>query len=370
VDFQHGGNIWAADREKGLALQKVIDFSANINPLGPPPAVLKLLREKINYIQFYPESQAKSLCEAYAEKLGVNAGQIIFGNGASELITLFFQAIRPRQVLLPAPVYSDYARAASSAGSKVNFFFARDNFAYSLELLEEEISNSRPDALVFCNPNNPAGVFWEDVTPLLKASAEKGIPFLLDASFLPFTGVEWFRWQENNRFLSFLQDEAAVNGFQLFLVFSLTKIFALPGLRLGFGVGPSSLIKELKAAKDPWSVNSLAQLAGFECLRNQAYIKKSVALVEWERKYLYHGLKKIPGLKPFPSSANFLLCDCRRTGLSAAEIAAALAPKGLLIRDAGNFAGLDRFYFRVAVRKRGENRRLVRELRLLLLGPA
>lgn len=369
MDFEHGGNVWAADREKGLALQKVIDFSANINPLGPPPAVLKLLREKIDCIQFYPESQAKSLCEAYAEKLGVNAGQVIFGNGSSELITLFFQVIRPGQVLLPAPVYSDYARAASSAGSKVNFFFARDNFAYSLELLEEEISNSRPNALVFCNPNNPAGVFWEDVTPLLKTSAEKGIPFLLDVSFLPFTGVDWLRWQENNHLLSFLQDEAAVNDFQLFIVFSLTKIFALPGLRLGFGIGPSSLIKKLRAARDPWSVNSLAQLAGFECLRDQAYVEKTVTLVEQERKYLYHSLEKIRGLRPFSSSVNFLLCDCRRTGLSGAEIAAALAPKGLLIRDAGNFTGLDQFYFRIAVRKRGENRRLVEALRLLL-GPA
>ncbi|MEW6274396.1 MAG: threonine-phosphate decarboxylase [Bacillota bacterium] len=364
MEFEHGGNVWAVNGQKELAPRKVIDFSASLNPLGPPPGVFRLLREKIRYLQYYPEPYARTLCSAWAETLGVSADRVIAGNGASELISLFFRAAGPRRVLLPAPTYSDYARAALAAGSRVEFFFSPDKFAYPLESLARELTRSRCDALVFCNPNNPTGVFWEDVTLLLQETAAKGIPFLLDASFWPFTGTRWSAWRKKN--FSFLQEETG--HFQFFLVFSLTKIYALPGLRLGIGVGPPALIKKLKAANDPWSVNVFAQLAGLACLREQNYLKETVALVEKEREYLLRGLGKLPGLVLFPSRANFLLGDCRRTGRTGSEIAAALAKKGVLIRDARNFAGLDEYYFRLAVRKRSENRHLLRALKQVLSG--
>lgn len=364
MEFEHGGNIWTINSQKELAPRKVIDFSASLNPFGPPPGIFRLLREKIRYLQYYPEPYARTLGSACAEKLGVSADQVIVGNGASELISLFFLTTRPRQVLLPAPTYGDYARAARAAGSKVEFFFSPDQFAYPLEALAREFTRSRCDALVFCNPNNPTGVFWEDVTPLLRETAAKGVPFLLDASFWPFTGIGWAAWREKNRLLSFLQEET--DHFQFFLVFSLTKIFALPGLRLGIGVGSPVLIKKLKAANDPWSVNVFAQLAGLACLREQNYLKETVALVEKEREYLCRSFRKLPGLVVFPSRANFLLGNCRRTGRTSSGIAAALAKKGVLIRDASNFAGLDEYYFRLAVRKRSENRHLLRALKDVL----
>lgn len=362
MDFQHGGNVWTADGEKGAVPQKVTDFSANLNPLGPPPGICGLLRKKIACLQFYPEPYARTFCAACAAKLGVGADQVIAGNGASELISLFFWATRPRRVLIPAPAYSDYARAALAAGSEVEFFFSGEDFAFSLETLARQAALARCDALVLGSPNNPTGVFWEDLTPLLKELAVKKLSLLLDASFLPFTGVAWPAWREQNRFLSFWQEDVRRNGGGLFIVFSLTKIFAFPGLRLGLGFGPPALIQKLKGATDPWSVNTPAQLAGPACLREEAYVQKTVAYVEKERKYLERGLKRIPGLKVFPSRANFLLVNCRRTGRTGAEIAAALAAKGLLIRDAGNFPGLDEFFFRLAVRRRSENRYLLRAL--------
>lgn len=362
MDFQHGGNVWIVDGEKGPVPQKVIDFSASLNPFGPPPGICGLLRKKIDYLQFYPEPYARTFCAACAAKLGVGSGQVIAGNGASELISLFFWATRPRRVLIPAPAYSDYARAAFAAGSEVKFFFSGEDFAFSLETLAREARLSRCDALVLGNPNNPTGVFWEEITPLLEGLAAKEFSLLLDASFFPFTGLAWPAWRERNRFLSFWQEDARRAHAGLFIVFSFTKIFAFPGLRLGIGIGSPALIQKLKAANDPWSVNTLAQLAGLACLREEAYVQKTVAYVEKERKYLERGLKRIPGLVIFPSRANFLLINCRRTGRSSSEIAAALAPKGLLIRDAGNFPGLDEFFFRLAVRRRSENRYLLRAL--------
>lgn len=360
MDCEHGGNVWSVDRQSP---ERVYDFSANLNPLGPPAGVLDLLREKIGFVGFYPEPRARTLRLALAERLGLAEESVIVGNGASELISLFFLVQRPERVLIPAPTYGDYARAALSAGGEVdNFFFDTADFSCPLEVICEELARRCPDAFVFCNPNNPTGVFWEDVLPLLEVASAVGTSLLLDASFLPFTGVDWLDWPGREEFLPFWRDGALPGRGFPFIVISLTKIFSLPGLRLGFGVGPPPLIEKMEAARDPWSVNSLAQLAGLQCLREGDYLARSLALVGEEREYLYRGLKEQAGLRPFASRANFLLVDCRGTSMKAAEIASALLEKGVMIRDAGNFPGLDEFYLRVAVKKREENALLLKEL--------
>jgi len=358
MTYTHGGNIWHTDQKTGLAPREIIDFSVNLNPLGPPAAVLQLLKEKIDFIGFYPEPQARTLRLAVARSLGLPAEQVIVGNGASELISLFFWVLKPKEVLIPAPAYSDYTRAAYSAGSKVKNICLDppDDFAAQLEAVNMEVDRQRPDAFVFCNPNNPTGYFWEDISPLPQTAAVSKTPFLLDISFLPFVDLNWKDWLKQNNLKILSADMTEVN---YFLVHSLTKIFALPGLRLGVGVGPAPLISKMEAAKDPWSVNSLAQLAGLQCLREEDYLQKSREVVRCERDYLYEGLKKLPGLRPFPSQTNFLLVNCAQTGKSAAQIAAASADEGILIRNADNFAGLDDSYLRVAVRNRKENSRLL-----------
>lgn len=362
MNYEHGGNIWTQDPETGIVPRDILDFSVNLNPLGPPGDVLKLLRKRIGFINYYPESRARTLRLAAAGRLGLSGEQVIVGNGASELISLFFWVLRPKKVLVPAPAYGDYARAALCAGSRVeNLFFMPDGFVLSREAIAGELSRQKPDALVFCNPNNPTGAFWDDITPLLEEK-DKKTSFLLDASFLPFTGADWPGWLKQDGLKSCWSEREDGNGC-LFLVLSLTKIFALPGLRLGIGIGPPALIKKMEAARDPWSVNSLAQLAGLQCLREEDYLAKSLAVVERERQYLYKGLKNIPGLKPFPSRANFLLVNCRQTGVNAAGITEALAGEGIHVRNADNFTGLDDFYLRVAVKKRKENFVLIKTLR-------
>lgn len=366
-EFRHGGDVWssraggAGAGPAGLTPLDVIDFSANINPLGPPARVRELLRANAGLVRFYPPPGAPALSAALNREFGAGAECVLAGNGASELIALFFWVLRLRRVLLVAPTYTDYLRAARAAGCAVEFFNPRGEFAFPLPALAEKVRRSRCDALVFCNPNNPTGVFWDDLTPLLEAAREKKVSFLLDLSFFPFTGEDWAAWAGKNRLFSYLDSP-------LFLVVSLTKIFALPGLRLGFGIGTEGLVRKMRAAKDPWSVNVLAQLAGLACLEEKEYLKKTVTLVNKEREYLAKGLGRIPGLKVYPSRANFLLVDSRRTGVSGAELAAALAKKDILVRDAGNFRGLDAFFFRVAVRKRKENRILLRAVREVLAG--
>lgn len=376
VNYEHGGNVWAASRKLGIEPQKILDFSANINPLGPPPRVIELLKEKIHHlVTLYPEPQAYSLAQAVAEKLDLPSECVIIGNGASELISLFFLILRPRKVLIPAPTYGDYARAARSVGAgtinlvpeekigpapgkrpktaEIAHPTPEDMWGSQLELVKGEVERLHPEALVICNPNNPTGVFQEDVSPLLEIKT----PCLLDTSFLPFAIPNWMDWLKNN-FSRLRSDEAP-----LFIVCSLTKIFALPGLRLGFGLGPPDLVKKMELARDPWSVNSLAIEAGMACWEETEYLKRSFELVRRERDYLIRSLAELPGLNPFPSRANFLLVNCRKTGRTAAEIAEAAAAKRCLLRNADNFAGLDKYYLRLAVKKRKENRLLLEILK-------
>lgn len=362
IPVEHGGNVWSISRRLGKSPAEILDFSANLNPLGPPPAVMKLFsqtRKIIRYASFYPEPRAQSLRLAVAQKFGLAPGEVIIGNGASELISLFFSVLRPRKVLLPAPTYGDYARAAHAARCKVeNLFFEADDFVSPLEVMAREITRRQPEAFAFCNPNNPTGTFWEDIAPLFGAREKTFL--LLDISFLPFTRVDGLTWLKQNNLLPFRK--GTTGKAPVFFVLSLTKVFALPGLRLGIGFGPPSFIEKMEAARDPWSVNALAQAAGLQCLEERAYLVKSFELIRREREYLYRSLKKL-GLKPFPSQANFLLMDSRQTGLRAAEIAYALAERGCLIRNADNFPGLDKFYLRAAVKKRRENHTLLQMLK-------
>lgn len=353
----HGGNVWEAAARINTQPEKIIDFSASLNPLGPPPEVVRLIKKNIRYVQYYPEPGAKRLRAALARWLGVPENSVIVGNGASEIISLFFWVLQLEKVLLPAPVYNDYARAARAAGSAVeNISFWPDGNATFLARAAGRLIDNRSKALVFCNPNNPTGLFWEDMQLFLAESLARGAALLLDLSFLPFTSPDWLSWLKENC-LPFIEKRYWESN--LLIVLSLTKIFALPGLRLGVALGPPPLVRKLEAARDPWSVNVLAQLAGQQCLQAESYLVKTLALVQRERGYLYRSLKKLPGLVPFSSAANFLLVDCRQTGLEAAQIAARLAPGGYLIRPLADFEGLDAFYLRLAVRKRSENQQLL-----------
>ena len=357
----HGGNVWAAARTYGFDPEAILDFSANLNPLGPPAEVLKLLGEHLMAIRHYPEPRGGRLRKALASIHRVPPTGAVVGNGAAELIYLVARILAPKTALIPGPTFSQYERAVAAAGGKADYFplDPGSDFALPTGRLAARLREARYDLLVLCNPNNPTGTMLppEEVEFLIRQAKRAGTLVLLDESFLEFTeqgdpdARRCSDWPEN-----------------LFVLRSFTKMYALPGLRLGYGVGPERLIEKVEAARDPWSVNALAQWAGLRCLEESEHVQKTRRVVREYREALRRSLSLLPGVKPYPSAANFILCDLKASGLTAPEVRDRAARCGVLIRDCSNFPCLDDYHIRVAVRLPEENRRLVEALNIALSG--
>ncbi len=343
----HGGNIYHASRETGIPVGSIVDFSASINPLGVPESVARVIRENISQIEHYPEPFALSLADHVGKHLDVDPRMILCGNGSTELIYLVVRALAPRRVLVPAPTFSEYERACRmiTGTSCVHFFLPReDGFAPDIEAFSASLQEC--DMAFLCNPNNPTGNLLDRdaVLEAADAAGRRGCYLVVDEAFIEFTPGR-----------SVVHDVA--ENAHLIVLRSLTKYYALPGLRLGYGVMPESVMRRMMAHKEPWTVNSLAQQAGIAALDDQAYRQRTGAVVaEWKRE-LETGLDALK-IERVPSSANFCLVRME----NAPEAVHSLRNQGILVRDCSNFVGLDGSDVRIAVRTGEENDALLKEL--------
>jgi len=344
----HGGDLVRAARQWNPAGGELLDFSSNVNPLGPPSGLIEYLSETLTEIVNYPSPQARELREDLAFFLDVPLRQLLLGNGANELIHLLILWHRPRRVLVPAPAFSEYERAAVLAGSLVERYPLRPGEHIDPVFLESRLEQG--DWLVICNPSNPTGMLHQrcDLLKLLAAAEKRDASVMIDESFIPLSG----RPEES------LRDR---QNAKLWVVISLTKLWALPGLRLGCLIGPESEVEKLTRWGDPWRVNILAQAAGTYCLEKKDYLAETLDLIEKERNFLSIKFKETGCFRVFNSAANFLLVQGTDPAFNVAAFQDYLARRGVLIRRADNFYGLDQSYFRVAVLKRANNLRLIRE---------
>lgn len=351
----HGGDLAAAYARWDPAAGELIDFSSNINPLGPPAGLLEHLEKALPDIVAYPAPQARELRRKLALFFNLPEQRLLLGNGANELIHLLMLLLRPRRVFVPAPSFSEYERAAKLAGAIVERFPLPPGGEPDYTSLIDQLSQG--DLLVFCNPNNPTGKLFRrsDLLPLIEAAEERGAKVLLDESFIPLTG-------------SVGESLRDLKQKHLWVVISLTKIWGLPGLRLGCLVGPVEEIAEISRWGDPWRVNFLAQKAGLYCLEQKHYIAETLKLIAEERAYLVTQIKATGAFQVFEAAANFLLIKGLDPEFKVERFQADLAQIGLLVRRADNFPGLDQRYFRIAVRKRAENERLVKAINSWLQG--
>jgi threonine-phosphate decarboxylase len=347
-EFDHGGTVFAVARELGVAPEAIIDFSASINPLGPAPGVREALAAAFDRLGHYPDDSAAELTAALAAWHGLDPAQVGVANGSTELIYLLPRLVAGSRALIVAPPFSEYARALSRAGWQVDYFFLSpaDGFALSLPDLAERLATGY-DLLILANPGNPTGALvpLAQVTSLLEACRQAGTFLVLDEAFMDFC-------EEASA-----KRLVAGSGGALVLR-SMTKFFAIPGLRLGYALAAAGIIARLRELREPWSVNSLAQVAGIASLADPAYAARTRAFVAAERDWLAARLAELPGLAVFPSAANYLLVELT-DGTSADALAARLRQERLLVRACGNFPGLDSRFFRVAVRARAENERLL-----------
>lgn len=353
--FEHGGNIHAAQRSKEK--EKILDFSANINPLGLMSAIKTALSENIDSIINYPDAEAHDLTRAIKTFYQIKAENLVLGNGAAELLYIFCQIVRKKIAYIPVPTFSEYERAALSADMTIQYFLTTpvDDFALDYQRMQKEFPEN--SILFLGQPNNPTGNLLtkpEKVLELIEWASHKKSFVLIDESFIDFLSPDFSFKKYINRYDN------------LVIINSLTKMFAVPGLRLGFGLFPKELQKKMNAAKDVWNVNTLAQIAGTIALNNHEYIAQTKVVLKELRQNFLQELEKYPQIKVYQGSVNFFLLDISATKYTSGELRAKFFAHNILIRDCSNYVGLDKNYVRIAVRTAKENQEFLSVLNQLL----
>lgn len=357
---KHGGNVYEAMRRLGGERTDFLDFSANINPLGLSPSIRTSLEQAMDAIVCYPDPEAVELKQAIAKCYRRQEEQIEVGNGAVELIYLLCRALEPRRVLLPSPTFGEYAAGARSVGvlMKEILLDAKVGFKPDVETLARTLR--KRDLMFFCNPNNPTGVVLtrEELEPLVVAAERVGAWIVVDESFIDF------RLEREIESCKTLLDRYS----SVMVLHSLTKFLAIPGLRLGFLLGHNNTIARLRVLRDPWNVNTMAQIAGVVGLADLDFRRRTVELVRTEKAFLFTEFQKLSGCRPLSPSVNFMLTDIGESGRDAKQLQEALWSHRIMIRDCGSFAGLSSRYIRVAVKGPEENHQLIQIMKMLFCG--
>ena len=341
----HGGDVWA--------FFPVIDFSSNVNPLGPPEKVLKAVGDSLWMVSYYPDDRGAELRRAIAEHTGAEEWSLIMGNGSTEIIKTFAEAFihKGDRVVIPCPTYSEYLYQARVRGAEVELLKPGEGFSFAHETVAEALE-TRPRVLFLCDPNNPTGRSLGErmLRRLIEEAWEKEVLVLLDEAYVEFSERPPFKepWEYDNLLVSR----------------SLTKLYALPGLRLGYGVAGEEIAASMERLRMPWNVNVLAQVAGVEALRDVGFVRGTLRFLERERRHLQRGLGRL-GLDPLPTEVNFFLVKLK-DGMSSPGLREELLRRGILVRDCSSFKGLGESYIRVSVRLRDENQRLIKEIKGLM----
>ena len=356
--YFHGGNVWEISEKYNIPVDQLIDFSISTNPLGAPKTSLENIRQNLNLIQHYPDPDHEWLLEAFANSAGVEPDNVIVGNGSTELIYLFTEVFLESgyEAVIPVPTFSEYKAAIERFGGNIVFINcdSAKNFQLNIEELEKAISK-KTRILFLCNPNSPTGWLYEkgDILRIIKLAAEENVMVFLDEDYIDFV-------DDSKRYS---MAEYVRDYDNLFVLRSLTKFFCLAGVRIGFGIGSPDLVKILKNAKMPWSVNSLAMFGAAEAVKDKDFIKKSRILLSNSKRPLREMFKTIPWLNVYPSETNFLLVEIIREDLTSTQLREGLAKRGLLIRDCKDFDGLNNKFFRVTVRRPEENKKLIEQIK-------
>jgi threonine-phosphate decarboxylase len=348
--MKHGGNIREIVEKYGIEKSEIIDFSANINPLGYPPCVERIILNNLSSIKSYPDSEAKELREVLSELLNIEYEKIVIGNGSTELIYLLCKVFSGCIFLTLEPTFSEYETAARNFWGKVRRLqlMEEDEFQLALNSL---IRNMRGVDVVFlCNPNNPTGGIIKrvDLEKLLWEAEKMGIFVVVDEAFIDFV--------PNPKEFTMLSEKMRWEN--LMVLRSLTKSFALPGLRIGYGIGGRSIVEKLYSNLPPWNVNALALIVGKEVVCEEEFIERTKKFITKEREMLYHEIAKIPKAKPFQSVTNFILVK-----VNGREVASSLAKKGIIVRDCASFPSLGKHFIRIAIKRRAENLCLINAMR-------
>ena len=359
-DHFHGSDLEKIEAIYHIKKEDIVSFSANVNPLGISPRIRRELADHLDVISRYPDREYTALRCAMAVYAGTEPDHILVGNGATELISLFIQNLQPKKALILGPTYSEYERAITLAGGQTSCYPLQEeqNFQMDVRDLCSRLSEDL-DLLVLCNPNNPTGtaVNRQSLREIFSVCKGLGITVLVDETYVEFTPQE-----------AEISAVPLTGEFKnLIILRGTSKFFAAPGLRLGYAItGDTSLLTKAESRKDPWGINSIAELAGQLMFSDTEYIRQTRQLIFGERTRLYEELSTWDSIKLYPTMGNYQLVRILKEGVTSRQVFEHCIRQGLMIRDCSNFPTLDDRYFRFCFMLPQDNDRLVQALREIL----
>ena len=337
----HGGEIYERTYD--------LDYSVNVNCMGTPASVIEAAAKGAALSAQYPDVNCRELRKNLGAFLQVKENQIVFGNGAADVIFSAILARKPKKVLVPAPTFAEYEQAARAMDAQMVYYYLKEEMEFRLDETFLEMLTNDVDMVFLCNPNNPTGHLIEKelLLSILKRCEEHDIFLVVDECF--------------NDFLDQPQRYSLLNELEhyenLLILKAFTKTYAMAGLRLGYGLcSNQAFLQKMADCSQPWAVSIPAQFAGVAALKETAYVQESMELLKTERAFLKAELKQL-GFQVFDSQANYIFFKAM-PGLKQA-----CAERGILIRDCSNYVGLVPGYFRIGVKRHEENQKLVSVLK-------
>lgn len=339
-DHFHGSDLETIEKVYGINKEDIVSFSANVNPLGISPKLKLTLSERIDSIMSYPDREYTSLRKCIADYVRAEAQDIIVGNGSTELISLFIQIKHPKKALIIGPTYSEYEREVALGGGCTLYHRLEEenNFVLDIPSLDKELTPD-VDLLVICNPNNPtsSSITRSDMRKILDICKKKGIFVMVDETYVEFS-------EDVSKITS-----VPLTGYynNIIILRGISKFFAAPGLRLGYAVcGNVDLLKEMNQRKNPWTINSLAAIAGEIMFTDEKYIKETRTLIAKERTRINTILSSCKNVKCFTPTANFILVKILKEDITSMDLFEAAIKKGYMIRDCSTFPFLNNKFIR------------------------
>ena len=349
----HGSDIEKICSYYNLKKENIVKFGANVNPLGLSPKAGRAIAEHVDILSSYPDREYTSLRNTISSYCNIPADFILPGNGSSELISLLIQERAPKHTLILGPTYSEYSRELSFSGSTQEYYHLQESNDFEPDIpdLCRKLEQGY-DFLILCNPNNPtsSAITQEELRRLIGFCAEKNIFVMIDETYVEFA--------ENMDEITAVPLTNFYNN--IIILRGTSKFFAAPGLRLGYAItGNPDLIKAINTRKNPWTINSLAVIAGELMFTDTDYIEQTKSLISKERSRIYEAFASHPDFKAYVPKANFMLLRLLREDMNADEMFDRTIRERMMIRNCSTFPFLDNKYIRFCFMEPEDNTRLM-----------
>lgn len=352
-DHFHGSDLEKIEQIYGIKKEEIVSFSANVNPLGVSPMLRSTLSNHIDAITTYPDREYTALRKCIADYVDTDYENIIMGNGSTELISLFIQIEHPKKALIIGPTYSEYEREISLGGGTCLYYPLKEEQDFSLDVAHFTSQlNESIDLLVICNPNNPTStaITRRDMRRILDICKQNDIFVMVDETYVEF--ADNYDEINSSPLTAFYNNIVILRG--------TSKFFAAPGLRLGYAVtGNRDLIKAINTRKNPWTINSLAVIAGEIMFKDTDYIQATKQLISTERARMYDTFSKDSRFKVYKPSGNFMLVRLLDDALTSETLFDRAIREKMMLRDCSTFPFLDNKYIRFCFMSPEMNDKLV-----------